>query len=425
MTKEQSTKIKTTEIEGITLEINPDNNELVPTHQKNFINHAKILEKLALGVKNNMPVLLLGESGNGKTAALNYLAKITNNPLRRINLSGGTTEDMLLGRNMLNKDGTYWVDGPLTEAVRKGYWIAIDEINAALPEVHFILHSLMDDDGALTLLETDKKEVVKKHPNCRIFATMNDSSYEGTKTLNQALLSRFSICINVEYPKKDAEINIIKEHLGEEIALGDLTKVLIDIATETREEKIAGKRMSAINTRDIINILKLSEDLETFDAFCLGYANKTEGEEKKALITTTALSLPQKKLKKGQTKEITEKSEIRIGKTYTIKEDKQEAYININEEADLQKLLSASIAIETSSNKFKKATKGEEITIKGVYYKKDSAGRATEVGDRGEAFGFLVQFKKGKNEGKIAMLPTMKEYKDTESNVTNLLEIGG
>ena len=98
------------------------------------------IEKVAFAVVRNLPVLLIGETGVGKTLAVRYLASQTNNGLRRVNLNGATTVDEFLGKLLINERGTYWVNGVLVDAMLAGDWILLDEINACLPEIAFSLH---------------------------------------------------------------------------------------------------------------------------------------------------------------------------------------------------------------------------------------------------------------------------------------------
>jgi midasin (ATPase involved in ribosome maturation) len=120
----------------------------------------------------------------------------TNNGLRRVNLNGATTVDEFLGKMLINEQGTYWVDGVLVSAMQAGDWILLDEINACLPEIAFCLHSLLDDDRMVVLMEYDGR-IVRPHPDFRLFASMNPSEegrYSGTKTL-KSLLDQFPIVI--------------------------------------------------------------------------------------------------------------------------------------------------------------------------------------------------------------------------------------
>ena len=121
-------KIKIGKIE---VEVSQNPSAYIPSGSKDFIDHGEILKTIALGIRDNLPVLLIGESGGGKSSAVRYLAEKTNNGLRRINLNGGTTADELVGRQLLNEKGTIWTDGILTDAMRKGEWVVLDAINAA------------------------------------------------------------------------------------------------------------------------------------------------------------------------------------------------------------------------------------------------------------------------------------------------------
>ena len=60
------------------------------------------MKTLAIAVRDNLPALLIGESGTGKTSAIRFLAHETKNGLRRVNLNGGTTADELVGRLLIN-----------------------------------------------------------------------------------------------------------------------------------------------------------------------------------------------------------------------------------------------------------------------------------------------------------------------------------
>lgn len=95
-------------------------------------------------------------------------------------------------------------------ACRHGFWIILDEINMAMPEVTAALHSALDDRRILILDEKDG-EVIKIHPNTRIFSAINPSEdYAGTKEMNAALVDRFGIKLFTNYPNERKEVDIIK-----------------------------------------------------------------------------------------------------------------------------------------------------------------------------------------------------------------------
>jgi midasin len=81
-------------------------------------------------------------------------------------------------------------EGILVEAVRKGYWVILDELNLAPSEVLEALNRLLDDNRELHIVETQK--VIKAHPAFRIFATQNPTEgYGGRKELSEAFKNRF------------------------------------------------------------------------------------------------------------------------------------------------------------------------------------------------------------------------------------------
>jgi cobaltochelatase CobS len=419
---------KTIKVEKVELEMADGKNKYVPKNGGNFIDHGNILKTLAIAIRDNLPTLLTGESGTGKTSAIRYLAAKTQNGLRRINLNGGTTADELVGRLLINDKGTYWVDGILTEAMRNGEWIVFDEINAALPEVLFVLQSVMDDDGYLVLTEKDDKELVIKHENFRIFATCNPPEYAGTKEMNKALLSRFVICINAEFPPKNKEMDIIKSHLGQKIAQSEMANKLVELANETRLEKEKGSVDYAINTRDILNVLRLCENMNPMEALSLAFSNKLESADNKALKMLAKLHLPlTKKGASEQREKITTVEQLIIGKTYTVDVDTQNTYIAITTDKEkfeeiIKKDLGEVIklGIENKEN----AIKGDKFIIEGIYYENMENGISkTEITNMGVKVASAISIVEGQNKEKKAIIIHHPELGTSMDIISNLVEI--
>ncbi len=290
--------LKEFEFEGISLPINPDKAEFLPNVQ-NFI-HTSLDPKNLKGImgsildlpkKQPVPVLLVGPTGSGKTATVRWLANQTNNSYRRIQLTGSITVDGFVGRTLLDPEGTYWVDGILTDAMRKGHWLLLDEINAALPEILFILNSILDDDKSVILYDKKDGEVVKPHPNFRLFAAMNPwQDYAGTKELNRSQVDRFAI-VEYNYPKTADEIKIVCSHSGIAATFGKinntstpLIKRMVELANIIRKKNSEGEIVSICSTRQLIQWAQLSNVLDIKHAATLTIINKCDEDERLVII---------------------------------------------------------------------------------------------------------------------------------------------
>lgn len=236
----------------VTLPVNKTGNEFVPDDIP-FEDHKHLLEQVAVAINNRMPVLLMGETGTGKTSLIRHLAHKTNNGFRRVNHNGATTVDDIVGKILINKEGTFWVDGVLVDAMRKGYWYLADEINAAPAEINFAYHSLLDDDGYIVLVENNG-EIVKPHPNFRFFAAMNPSSdYAGTKELNKALMSRFAV-MRADFSPPNIEAKILVERAG---ITEEQAGKIVRMAGNLRLNHAKGKSNFVLSTRDLIMWAKM------------------------------------------------------------------------------------------------------------------------------------------------------------------------
>lgn len=236
----------------VALDVNPDvdpaNTHFVPSHTVNtFYGQRSQMEKIAFSINSKIPVLLVGETGTGKTSLVRYLAAMTNNNFRRVNHNGGTTVDDIVGKVLIDtSQGTYWVDGVLIDAMRKGHWYLADEINAASAEINFVYHSLLDDDGFVVLVE-NKGEVVHPHENFRFFAGMNPpGDYAGAKDLNKALLSRFNV-FKIDYPSPKIEEKILTDMGLPDAAASEMVK----FATTLRAQHQNGDLEYVLSTRDL------------------------------------------------------------------------------------------------------------------------------------------------------------------------------
>ena len=139
----------------------------------------------------NIPVLLQGETSVGKTSLIVYLAKRTGNVCYRINNHEHTDVQEYIGCYVADDTGKLvFREGILVEAMRKGYWIILDELNLAPTDVLEALNRLLDDNRQLFIAET--QETIDACPGFMLFATQNPPGhYGGRKVLSRAFRNRF------------------------------------------------------------------------------------------------------------------------------------------------------------------------------------------------------------------------------------------
>lgn len=235
----------------------------------------KVKNLIEVAVEKDLPVLLVGDTGTGKTSIIRESAIARKQPWVRFNLTGETTVDEFVGKYTLKDGNTEWQDGILLQAMKNGHWLIVDEFNVALPEILFVLQSLMDDDKFVVVPQHDS-EIVRPHENFRLFATMNPvDEYAGTKDLNKATKSRFAMIINMEYPDAKTEVEIVQKRcsLKEEDAVR-----MVDVAQRVRRAKDAGEVFYTCSTRDLIQWGYLLEALGVDDSFNVAILNKANGD---------------------------------------------------------------------------------------------------------------------------------------------------
>jgi len=236
-----------------------------------IVGQARIKKHLEVAATHNYPALLIGETGTGKTSIIQDLAERNGKQWVRFNLTGDTTVDEFVGKYTLRAGETVWEDGILLQAMKNGHWLIVDEINVALPEILFALHSLLDDDK-FVVVANHNGEVVRPHEDFRFFGTMNPvEEYAGTKELNKAFQSRFAMILHMEYPPKKEEIEIVRQHSG----IDKLTIAkMVDVAAQIRTAKKKNEVFYTCSTRDLIHWAKLSSHIGMEDAFTASVLNK-------------------------------------------------------------------------------------------------------------------------------------------------------
>ncbi|TSC74203.1 MAG: cobaltochelatase CobS [Parcubacteria group bacterium Gr01-1014_44] len=151
----------------------------------------EVKKRIEICVAEQIPVLLTGGTGLGKTYFLSRLARQHNQHLTKIN-QVGSSADMVLGMLVATNFTTRWQDGLLTDKVRHGGWLSVEEIARLDQEIQGRMFSLLDtDDPVLSLVEMG--ENLTPHPDFRFFATTNEGSEYFVRGIDKALRDRFFV----------------------------------------------------------------------------------------------------------------------------------------------------------------------------------------------------------------------------------------
>ncbi|MDH4248043.1 MAG: CbbQ/NirQ/NorQ/GpvN family protein [Deltaproteobacteria bacterium] len=158
-----------------------------------------------------LPMMLKGPTGCGKSRFVEYMAWKLKRPLITVACNEDMTAADLVGRFLLDKDGTRWQDGPLTTAARIGALCYLDEVVEARQDTTVVIHPLTDHRRMLPL---DKKgEQVPAHADFQLVISYNPGYQSLMKDLKQSTKQRFA-ALDFTYPDPAVEAEIVSHEAG-------------------------------------------------------------------------------------------------------------------------------------------------------------------------------------------------------------------
>jgi len=181
--------------------------------------------------ENQLPLLIKGPTGCGKTRFVQHMAARLGRPLYTVACHDDLTASDLVGRHLIGDSGTYWSDGPLTRAVREGAICYLDEIVEARKDTTVVLHPLTDDRRILPLERTG--ETLSAPDNFMLVVSYNPGYQNLLKGLKPSTRQRF-IGLSFDFPQAEIETEVL---MGESGIDKNMAEKLVNLAGSLRTLK--------------------------------------------------------------------------------------------------------------------------------------------------------------------------------------------
>ena len=243
-----------------------------------YLPHGNEIELFEHAYNNQLPLLIKGPTGCGKTRFITHMAKKLGRPLYTVSCHDDLTASDLIGRHLIGDGTTYWNDGPLTRAVREGAICYLDEVVEARKDTTVVLHPLSDDRRILPIERTG--EILEAPKEFMLVVSYNPGYQNLLKGMKPSTRQRF-VATRFDFPKAAAEEQIL---IGETGVEAHEAKRLVSLANALRAlkdhdlEEAASTRLLVYTIQLIQSgydpveacrnalIEPLSDDIETVDA---------------------------------------------------------------------------------------------------------------------------------------------------------------
>lgn len=193
------------------------------------------LELFSAAYNQHIPVLLKGPTGCGKTRFVEYMAWKLGRPMTVIRPQDGgrpaqelregevrvplvtiachedLTASDLVGRYLLDSEGTRWIDGPMTRAVKAGAILYLDEVVEARKDTTVLIHPLTDHRRILPVEKTG--QIIEADDRFLLCISYNPHYQSALKDLKHSTRQRF-ISVEFDYPPADIEAEIVQRESG-------------------------------------------------------------------------------------------------------------------------------------------------------------------------------------------------------------------
>lgn len=230
-------------------------------------------------------ILLCGGKATGKNILADNLAWLFARPVYNVSFHVNTDSSTLIGTDTFVDGEVRLRNGPVAQAARHGGFCILDEINMAKNDAVAVLHAVLD---YRRLIDVPGYECIPLHPATRFIATMN-YGYAGTRELNEALVSRFTV---IRMPTLRAEQ--LRQLLQADVpqAAEENVEQCIGLFVDLNEKAVNGEISTRpVDLRGMVAALRLMTDgMRPKDAVTISITNKCFDEYEHQLVRDVVMT---------------------------------------------------------------------------------------------------------------------------------------
>jgi len=168
---------------------------------KVIVGQDKVIDQILLSIYTGGHSLLIGVPGLAKTLMVNTIAQTLGLDFKRIQFTPDLMPSDILGSEVLDQNRSFkFIKGPVFANI-----ILADEINRTPPKTQAALLEAMQERSVTISGQRHQLELPYF-----VLATQNPIEQEGTYPLPEAQLDRFMFAIELKYPSKAEEIQVVK-----------------------------------------------------------------------------------------------------------------------------------------------------------------------------------------------------------------------
>ena len=245
----------------------------------------EILEMAIAALLQGENLLLTGEKATGKNVLAETLAYVFGRPTYNVSFHVNTGSAELIGTDTFQNQEVTLRKGSIYRCAEEGGFGILDEINMAKNDAVAVLHSALD---YRRLIDVPGYECIPIHPAARFIATMN-YGYAGTRELNEALVSRFTV-IRMPTLEEPQLCELLRANVSEasDENIKRCTGLFLDLNAKAVNGEIS---TNSVDMRGMIAALHLMTDgMAPKDAIAVSITNKCFDEYEYALVRDVALT---------------------------------------------------------------------------------------------------------------------------------------